>query len=245
MRLWRCAARYAASQACCPSIILDADSKSVVNLGIALIATMSALVLGLLIASAKSSFDAREANSSRCPRMSSCSIASFPATDRRPKKPATCSVALLSHWIGIGPRIRPDLRSWTPLRRGQQAQASTKDPGTPSNDFRARSRAYTAKVRQAMQTALDLRKARSLLLEQAGSSIPTPFLVMLVFWLAVIFISFGLFAPYNTTVVATLFVCALSVSGAIFLILELDSPLAGLAANLRHSPPDAIAHLGQ
>jgi len=51
----------------------------------------------------------------------------------------------------------------------------------------------------------------SLLLEQAGSSIPTPFLVVMVFWLAVIFTSFGLFAPYNATVTATLFVFALSV----------------------------------
>jgi hypothetical protein len=67
-----------------------------------------------------------------------------------------------------------------------------------------------------------------LLLEQAGSSIPAPFLVVMVFWLAIIFTSFGLFAPYNATVVATLFLCALSVSGAIFLILELDSPFAGL-----------------
>jgi hypothetical protein len=50
----------------------------------------------------------------------------------------------------------------------------------------------------------------------------------MVFWLAVIFTSFGMFAPYNATVIATLFVCALSVSGAIFLILEMDSPFAGL-----------------
>jgi hypothetical protein len=65
-----------------------------------------------------------------------------------------------------------------------------------------------------------LGQARSLLLEQAGSSIPAPFLVVMVFWLAIIFTRFGLFAPYNATIVATLFLCALSVSGAIFLILE-------------------------
>jgi len=81
---------------------------------------------------------------------------------------------------------------------------------------------------QALQIAFDIGRTRSLLLEQAGSSIPTPFLVVMVFWLAVIFTSFGMFAPYNATVIATLFVCALSVSGAIFLILEMDSPFAGL-----------------
>jgi hypothetical protein len=61
-----------------------------------------------------------------------------------------------------------------------------------------------------------------LLFEQLGSSIPVPFLVVLVFWLCIIFASFGLFAPRNATVIAVLCVCALSVSAAIFLILELD-----------------------
>jgi hypothetical protein len=96
-----------------------------------------------------------------------------------------------------------------------------------------------------MQIALDLGQARALLLEQNGSSIPRPFLVVLVFWLAVIFTSFGLFAPYNATVVATLFVCALSVSGALFLILELDTPFAGLLQISDIPLRDAIAHLGQ
>jgi hypothetical protein len=50
--------------------------------------------------------------------------------------------------------------------------------------------------------------------------------VVLVFWPTVIFISFGLFAPRNATVVATLLICALSVSAAIFLILEMHAPLA-------------------
>src|SRR2546426_11397766 len=58
-------------------------------------------------------------------------------------------------------------------------------------------------------------------------AVPTPFLLVLIFWLAIIFISFGLFAPANTTVIVTMFVCALSISGAIFLILELDGVLLG------------------
>src|SRR5262249_14123661 len=54
-----------------------------------------------------------------------------------------------------------------------------------------------------------------------GSAVPAPFLVVLIFWLTIIFASFGLFAPLNVTVLATFLVCALSVSSAIFLILEL------------------------
>src|SRR5439155_26687922 len=81
---------------------------------------------------------------------------------------------------------------------------------------------------QGLTMALDLGQKRLLLFQQLGSSIPVPFLVVLVFWLCIIFASFGLFAPRNGTVIAVLFVCALSVSGAVFLILELDRLFEGL-----------------
>jgi len=66
-----------------------------------------------------------------------------------------------------------------------------------------------------------------------------------VFWLAVIFTSFGLFAPRNATVVITLFVCALSVSAAIFLIVELDSPFSGMLQISNVPLQNAIAHIGR
>jgi hypothetical protein len=53
-------------------------------------------------------------------------------------------------------------------------------------------------------------------------------LIILVFWLCAIFVSFTLFARANLVVMASLFVCALSFAGAIFLILELDNPFKGL-----------------
>ena len=70
-------------------------------------------------------------------------------------------------------------------------------------------------------------------------------LVVLIFWLAIIFVSFGLFAPPNSTVLAVLFVCVLSVSGAIFLILELDRPFEGLIRIPSAPLRDALLHLGQ
>jgi hypothetical protein len=82
-------------------------------------------------------------------------------------------------------------------------------------------------------------------LEQLGSSIPAPFLVVLVFWLSIIFVSFGLFAPRNATVVAAFFICALSVSGAIFLILELDQSFEGLLQVSSDPLRAALAQLGQ
>jgi hypothetical protein len=93
---------------------------------------------------------------------------------------------------------------------------------SPKND------AQRALESQALELKINLGKMRWLLFEQSGSLISTAFLVVLAFWLTIIFISFGLFAPHNLTVVATLLVCALSVSGAIFLILELDRPFEGL-----------------
>ena len=72
-----------------------------------------------------------------------------------------------------------------------------------------------------------------------------PFLVVLVFWLAMLFISFGLFAPSNSTVVGVLLVCALSVAGAIFLILELDRPFAGLIQISSAPLRDAALQLGK
>jgi hypothetical protein len=68
--------------------------------------------------------------------------------------------------------------------------------------------------------------------------------VVLVFWFTVIFITFGLFAPSNATVVAVLFVCALSVAGAIFLILELDRPFEGLIQISDAPLRTALARLG-
>ena len=69
---------------------------------------------------------------------------------------------------------------------------------------------------------------RTQLFTQARSSIPTPFLVIMVFWLSAIFVSATLFARANMVVTISLFVCALSFAGAIFLVLELDDPFTGI-----------------
>jgi len=74
---------------------------------------------------------------------------------------------------------------------------------------------------------------------------PLPFLVVLVFWLCIIFASFGLFAPHNGTVIAVLCVCALSVAGAIFLILELDRSFEGLLQVSSTPLRAALAQLGR
>ena len=96
---------------------------------------------------------------------------------------------------------------------------------------------------QALTMAASLLQSRWLMYEQSTSPIPFPMLMILVLWLTIIFVSFGLFAPFNGTVVSSLLVSALAVSGAIFLILEMYEPYAGLiqisSAPLPADLPDA------
>jgi hypothetical protein len=70
-------------------------------------------------------------------------------------------------------------------------------------------------------------QARWLLAQRGGHSIPVPFLILLIFWLSIVFASFGLFAPANPTALVALFLCSVAVSGGIVLIEELDNPLSG------------------
>jgi len=81
---------------------------------------------------------------------------------------------------------------------------------------------------RALELAETLLRARWLAIVVSRTSIPIPFLVVLLFWLTLTFASFGLFAPRNILVVTVLFVCALSVASAVFLILEMDGPFDGL-----------------
>ena len=72
-----------------------------------------------------------------------------------------------------------------------------------------------------------------------------PFFVVLVFWLTVIFASFGLFSPRNATLITVMLICALSVSSSLFLIMELDAPSQGMIKVSSAPLRNALAHLGQ
>jgi len=106
---------------------------------------------------------------------------------------------------------------------------------TPQND------AQRSFKDRAVQVSTELAQIRILLFAQADNSIPMPFLVALVFWLTIIFASFSLFAEPNGIVIGSLFIFALSAAGAIFLVLELNEPFAGLmqisSAPLRNALP--------
>jgi hypothetical protein len=107
--------------------------------------------------------------------------------------------------------------------------------------LRAESDAQRSLKARAIEVGSDLAQTRLLLFGQSGTTIPLPFLAVLVFWLAIIFSSFSLFSPLNPTLIAALSIFACSAAGAIFLILELSQPFTGLmqisSAPLRHALP--------
>jgi len=227
-----------------PEQHLSAESKDTIKVGIALIATMTALVLGLVTASAKSSFDAVESGV----QQTAIDVLTLDRTLAQ-YGPETAMIraglklALGTRLEMIWPQDSSAASNLEPLqmRGGANAEVLTHAIRAlqPGNDTQ---RALQA---EAINQAESLLKARWMVLASVSSSIPVYFLAILVFWLTITFTSFGLFAPWNATVVTVLFVCALSVASAIFLVLEMDGPFQGL---LRASPEPlriAFAHLNQ
>jgi hypothetical protein len=222
-----------------PEQHLSADSKDTVRLGMGMVATMAALVLGLLVASAKNFYDTQSTDLTQL-------SANVILLDR-----------VLAHYGPETKEVRDVLRGavartidliWHQGQQGSQ-MAPTAAGGeilydkiqalSPQNDVQGALKA------QASSMAIDLGKLRWLMFEQGSASVSLPLLAVLVFWLAIVFSSFGLFAPRNATTIAALFVCALSISGAIFLILEMYTPFEGLMQVSSAPLRSALAHLGQ
>lgn len=214
---------------------LDADSKDVIKLVMGLIGTMSALILGLLIASADSSYNAQKNE------LQSLS-ANVVILDR-----------LLASYGADTKGAREELRSAV---RGGHDRIWLRGTPQPANvgvvaSFIDQLQSLTPKTEtgkilqsRALQAAVSILQTRLLMSEQAEDSLPKPFLTMLIFWISALFLGFGLFTHWNGTVIGALLLGATSVSGAIFMILELSTPFRGIMqisdAPLRH----ALAQIG-
>lgn len=204
---------------------LHSDSKDVVKLTTGLIGTLTALVLGLLIASAKTTFD-QKANQLR--EMTATVILLDDLVMQYGPEAAPIRKLLRQSIPPMADHIWHEQANQTrkPLRFESSVEAwafyNELERLSPTNDMQRslQSRAIAAFTEGAQM--------RLRLFTQAGSSIPTPFLVIMVFWLSAIFVSATLFVRANAVVIISLFVCALSFAGAIFLVLELDDPFSGL-----------------
>jgi len=97
---------------------------------------------------------------------------------------------------------------------------------------------------QALGILYDIAQIRWLLFEQAAPSISITLVVVVVCWLAILFFSFGLFAPANGTALTALMVGAISVALAVFLILELDQPFSGFIQVSSRPMLNAANHQG-
>jgi len=200
------------------------ETKGVVTAAMAVVGTMTALVIGLLISNASSSFAARNEALARI----------------------SADVVRLDHLLRrYGPETdgaRAALQHFTAMRIGElfghvgEAPPTVEEPSStqalsevqdhiralhPGDDDR---RWLAA---QALQVASDLGEARWTIVQQNLSSVPLPFLALVTLWLIALFISFGLFAPANPTSVIALFVCALAISAAFKVVLDMDTPFGG------------------
>jgi hypothetical protein len=225
-----------------PDHHLSPDSKDAVKLATGIIATMAALLLGMLISSAKSSFD--QINGELLGSAANVVVLDRTLADYGPETREIRDL-LKSYYT-----TRADL-----LTSGKTSQLAKLDSSQMVNeieDFRARVLQLTPRndgqrqlQTQALQTMGELIHARWLMLLQNDNSVSIPLVGLLVGWLTIIFAAFGVFSPRNPLVVATLFMSALSVSGAIFMILELNGPLTGYITISKAAMHDASAHLGQ
>jgi hypothetical protein len=206
-----------------PAEHLSTDSKDAVKLALGLVATMTAILLGLLVSSAKSSFD----------------------TARSEVMQMAAKIALLDRVLMLyGPQTadaRHALRDSVAegVRRiwpaGGRLPARL-EPNEEMGDavYVAISRlapqdeAQRALKTEATTLMVQLAEIRTLVRAQAVSSVSKPLLIALVIWLVVIFLGFSLLAPANATNTLALLAGAFSVACAVFIVLELDHPFAGI-----------------
>ena len=209
-----------------PAHHLAKETADVVRLGAGMLSVLAALVLGLMIATARDALDGAD----RLVRGFSAELV------RTDQTLAAC-----------GPEAAP-VRG--PLRRyagavlergwgGERSDRDLLDPGLPAGATLERARAAVLALDPADPARRWLRdqalaggdaplRARWELLERREPAIHPVFLAVLTAWIALIFASFGLNAPRNATVVCTFAVCALAIGGAVFLVLEMEGPFDGV-----------------
>lgn len=219
---------------------LSPASTDLLKMGMGLIGTMAAMVLGLMLASAKSSYDTQkgELNALSAKILLLDRILAHYGPDAQEARDALRGVVagtLDRVWPKEGPR-GAGLGFSTD---GSEVLDEKIQTLSPKSDEQREAKS------EALSMLIDLGGARWLMVEQQSNSFSEPFIIVVVSWLTVIFISFGLVAPRNATVVVALLICALSVSTAIFLILELYSPFEGMIQISSAPLRNALVHLGQ
>jgi hypothetical protein len=225
-----------------PDHHLTGDSRDAVKMGTGLIATLCALVLGLLISSAKNSFE----DMSNAITQSSAKLIILDHTmaryghETQPiRQMLRCSVIDRIKMIWPENKTDVDATAFEKTPAPMELVSDKLRELTPQNDSQ---RAFQS---EALQLCKEMLQTRWLMIEQTQTSLPLAFLVVLLFWLTILFGSIGLLAPPNKTVLAVLIVCAISVGGAIFLIEEMDQPLRGIVKVSSAPLIKAVEYMGK
>jgi hypothetical protein len=214
------------------------EAKDTVRLAIGLVVTMTGLVLGMLVSSAKTSYDSQK---NKVADMSSQIILADYLL--RVYGPDATPLRLQERQIvqqGVDRIWPPEGAGLPQLKPRNSAQDFYEQLQTlvPKNETQAAIKA------QVLSMTLSMQKTNSLLfLESEQSSASIPLIMTVTSWLLAIFISFGIFAPRNGTVIATLIVCALAVSAAIFIIIQMYSPFTGVLRIAPTAVHDALAQM--
>jgi hypothetical protein len=218
---------------------LREDVRDVIKLSTGLIGTMAALVLGLLIASAKGSYDTKN---TQIKQITANIIQIDLDLERYGPDAQNVRIALREAIPPLIDRIwnEGNRVKFSPFSATVEAAEFLKklQQLRPNNDSQ---RTFQAQVLNAVAS---LTQARLSLFTQSNDAIPAPFLGILILWLAVIFTSFGLFVRPSRIAVVTFFIGGLSVASAIFLILEMGQPFTGLMQISSEAPRHALGPLG-
>lgn len=208
-----------------PNGQLDTDSKEVIKLGTGLVGTLAALVLGLMTASAKTSFDTQSTNirtlAAQLILVDQLIVQYGPEADELRRYTREAVKTMVDRIWSEGARSSTQATPFSSSHIGGKFYSEV-DALAPKNDEQ---RALKARI---IDTSYEIARVRLSIFTRLESSIPTPFLIVLMIWVTVIFTSFGLFAELNTLVFGALLVFALSVSSSLFLIIEMTHPFSGL-----------------
>ena len=208
-----------------PDHHLNDDSKEIIKLAIGVISTMAALVLGLLVSSAKSSFDR---TGDELTQTSAKVVQLDNVLAHYGREASEVRGTLRQGYRGTIEALLSQDSAQLEQLRAPKLGARVEDVQAAIRTLVPASDVQRSLLSQAQSLAEEVSANRVLLLLQQHGSISSPLLVVVVAWLTLIFVGFGLFTPRNATVITSLFLCALAVSGAIFLILEMDDPLTGM-----------------
>ncbi len=225
-----------------PDHHLSDSARDIVKMGAGLIATLAALVLGLLVSSAKSTLDSINTEltmvGARVIMLDRVLAAYGPETKEIRGLLRLRVEAVVKR---IWPEVETeDVSLETPeASKGLETIQEKIRALTPGNSSQRQLQS------QALQIVSDLAQSRWVVIEQTQLTIPPAFLVILIIWLSMLFACFGLLSPVNATVVVVLLMCALSVSTAIFLINEMNTPVTGMIKVSSAPLRNALEHLGK